>query len=167
MLVHSPPKSGKSRTHRRSPRIRKPRGGGIAQRSESLTAPINVPQSVAAPLPQGGFVLTIGKIPYVDTSSARLTNLQLAFQAQVERWKADTEHYSSVTRMVMHPSYMRIIGMGPAALPLILHEMKDRPDHWLVALNAITGEDPAPDHSTFDEAVLAWLKWGGEHGFLQ
>jgi len=34
------------------------------------------------------------------------------------------------------------------------------------ALNAITGADPAPAGSTFQEAAEAWLKWGMERGYL-
>ncbi len=68
--------------------------------------------------------------------------------------------------MVMHPSYLRIIGMGRDILPLLFKEVDERPDHWLVALNAITGQDPAPIGSTFDEAVAAWLGWGRKYGYL-
>jgi hypothetical protein len=68
--------------------------------------------------------------------------------------------------MIAHPSYLRIIGMGPVILPFLFKELKERPDHWLVALNSITGKDPAPIGSTFDMAVEAWLRWGREHGYL-
>jgi hypothetical protein len=68
--------------------------------------------------------------------------------------------------MTAHPSYRRIMGMGREALPLLLRELSERPDHWLVALNAITGEDPAPEGGTFTEAVHAWLAWGAEKGYL-
>ena len=56
--------------------------------------------------------------------------------------------------------------MGRGALPLLFKELEQRPDHWLVALNAITGQDPAPIDSTFDRAVAAWLDWGRKHGYL-
>ena len=55
--------------------------------------------------------------------------------------------------------------MGPAVLPLILRELKERPDHWFVALNAITGIDAAPPKSTFEEAINAWLDWGINRGY--
>lgn len=93
--------------------------------------------------------------------------LALEFKAHAEKWRKDTQHTSSVTKMITHPSYRRIMGMGRDALPLILRELKDRPDHWLIALNAITGEDPAPADSKFNEAVDAWLAWGEEKGYLQ
>jgi hypothetical protein len=92
-------------------------------------------------------------------------SLESEFQAQAEQWRRETLHTSSLTRMVMHPSYLRIIGMGRGVLPFLFKELSQRPDHWLVALNAITGEDPAPADSTFDEAVTAWLDWGRKHGY--
>jgi hypothetical protein len=86
------------------------------------------------------------------------------FDEQVKRWKDETGHLSSVTRMIAHPSYLRIIGFGRDALPLILRELRERPDHWFVALNAITGEDPAPEGANFREAAAAWIKWGETRG---
>lgn len=93
--------------------------------------------------------------------------LALEFRAHVEKWRKETQHTSSMTKMISHPSYRRIMGMGRDALPLILRELQARPDHWLVALNAITGEDPVPAESKFNEAVEAWLAWGKEKGYLQ
>jgi hypothetical protein len=58
------------------------------------------------------------------------------------------------------------MGMGHDVLPFLFKELSGRPDHWLVALNAITGEDPAPEGSTFNEAVASWLAWATERGYL-
>ena len=69
--------------------------------------------------------------------------------------------------MITHPAYRRITGMGREVLPLLFRELKERPDHWLVALNAITGEDPAPAESSFNEAVDAWLAWGAQKRYLR
>lgn len=66
----------------------------------------------------------------------------------------------------MHPAYQRIIGLGPRAVPLILRELQKTRGHWLWALNAITGEDPAPPAATYSEAVDAWLEWGKENRYL-
>jgi len=99
---------------------------------------------------------------YVKTSNQTETE----FVWHVSKWRRDTRHYSSVTKMVLHPSYLRIIGMGRQILPLLLNELQVRRDHWLIALNAITGEDPAEDDSTFNQAVDAWLKWGRDRGYL-
>jgi len=96
----------------------------------------------------------------------RQHDLESEFKLQADQWRRETLHTSSLTKMVMHPSYLRIIGMGRGVLPLLFKELAERPDHWLVALNAITGQDPAPAESTFDEAVGAWLDWGRRHEYL-
>ena len=46
------------------------------------------------------------------------------FRALADEWERDTCFLSSTTKMVMHPAYQRIIGMGPAAIPLILRKLK-------------------------------------------
>jgi hypothetical protein len=73
---------------------------------------------------------------------------------------------TSVTRMVLHPAYQRIIGMGPAVLPLLLDELDERPDHWFWALNAITGQDPAGPGADLEAARAAWLQRGSDQGYL-
>jgi hypothetical protein len=100
--------------------------------------------------------------PQVYTHTALLEE----FKSHVEKWKRATLQLSSLTKMIAHPSYMRIIGMGPVILPFLFKQLKERPDHWLVALNSITGTDPAPIDSTFEMAVEAWLRWGRERGYL-
>jgi hypothetical protein len=88
------------------------------------------------------------------------------FQVLAAQWRKETLHLSSVSQMSMHPAYQRIIGMGEAVVPLILKEMRQRGGHWLWALHAITGEDPAPQDANFHEAMKSWLRWGQEKGYL-
>lgn len=88
------------------------------------------------------------------------------FCALAAQWRAETKYLSSVSKMVRHPAYQRIISMGWPAVPLILKELQQNSDHWLVALHLITGEDPAPADATFGEAVQAWLQWGRQKGYL-
>jgi hypothetical protein len=88
------------------------------------------------------------------------------FSDLAQRWRRETVAHSVLQKKVLHPAYQRIIGLGPAVVPCILRELREQPAHWFWALNAITGEDPAPAGSTFEEAAQAWLKWGEERGFL-
>ena len=73
-------------------------------------------------------------------SAPQQAELERTFFELANRWRDETALLSSVTRTAMHPAYQRIIGMGPAAVPLILRELEQRPDHWFWALTAITGE---------------------------
>src|SRR5947209_7574030 len=39
-------------------------------------------------------------------------DLERAFQENVEKWKDETGHLSSLTKALSHPSYLRIIGLA-------------------------------------------------------
>jgi hypothetical protein len=104
----------------------------------------------------------------VWTDKSNSTGLsEESFQSLVSKWKKDTQHISSVTKMSQHPAYRQIIAMGFEVLPYLFKELSERPDHWLIALNSITGQDPVATNSTFEQAVEAWLAWGKEQGYLQ
>lgn len=93
-------------------------------------------------------------------TKAANTELEQKFRKLVDEWRKATKHISSVDEMVLHPNYLKIIAMGESAIPLLLRELKERPDHWLVALHVLTDQDPAQPEDTFYEAVQAWLAWG-------
>jgi hypothetical protein len=95
-----------------------------------------------------------------------LAALEALFMKLAARWRTETAFTTSIQRPVLHPAYQQIIGLGPAALSLILWELEARRDHWLWALWAIDREDPASPEATFDEAVDAWLRWGRERRLL-
>lgn len=99
-------------------------------------------------------------------ASPPIVNLAPEFGRLAGQWKKDTRFTSSLNKRSMHPAYQRIIGMGPAALTLIFQDLEETRSHWLWALCAITGNDPAPQNATFDEAVDAWLTWGKSEGYL-
>jgi hypothetical protein len=89
--------------------------------------------------------------PWVETSGLEATFLELAAQ-----WERETGMLSLVQKMVMHPAYQRIIGMGQPVVPLILR-----------ALEAITGANPVlpEQRGRLDEMAAAWLAWGRENGY--
>jgi hypothetical protein len=105
----------------------------------------------------------------MQTSALRLSEAAIAakFTMLVRAWKAERGPQSSITRLSMHPAYQQIIGMGDAAVPLIMRELESIPDHWFWALNAITGADPVPESSrgVMREMVKAWLDWGTQNGY--
>jgi hypothetical protein len=94
-------------------------------------------------------------------------SLEEFFQALVKQWKEERGPSSSTTELATCPSYQRIIGLGPAAVPLLLRELEQAPDHWFWALKAITGHDPVPPASRgkVHEMARAWLEWGRQHGY--
>jgi len=85
-----------------------------------------------------------------------------------EKWEEETAFLSSVSDIAMHPSYQRILGMGPVVIPFILREMGKRPSQWFWALKSISGEDPVPSEQRGNiiEMTMTWLKWGKERGYI-
>ena len=65
-------------------------------------------------------------------------------------------------RKVTHPAYWQIIGLGLETIPILLRELKERPDHWFLALRALTGLNPASpnDAGRLPVRVESWLEWG-------
>jgi hypothetical protein len=115
--------------------------------------------------PGGTYV--IQPIIFLPFRLESIPDLASRFREYTETWRRQTQHLSSVAKMVSHHAYLAIIDMGHDAIPLLLIELRDRPDHWFVALNRITNEDPVPPGSTFGEAVEAWLAWGRKKGYLR
>lgn len=89
------------------------------------------------------------------------------FENLVKVWKKATSRYSIIRQKIIHPAYLRIIGMSEKALPLILEELKQRPSgSWFPALEAITGENAASTAKSIEEAIHDWLNWGKEKQYL-
>ncbi len=93
---------------------------------------------------------------------------QMRFSTLAEAWRRQRGPSSSFSKLVLQPAYQQIIGMGPAAVPLILAELRREPDQWFWALRAITGEDPVPAEHAGDVAAMAddWLSWGAAQGYI-
>jgi hypothetical protein len=92
--------------------------------------------------------------------------IEAHFRELVRQWKEATRFVSSTHVMVSHPAYLAIIGMGKEALPLLLDELRREPDHWFIALEAITGTNPIPPsvRGNVEEMTHAWLAWAEQHG---
>jgi hypothetical protein len=88
----------------------------------------------------------------------------LLFHSLRSQWVNETAHLSSFSSRRKHPAYQRIVDLGPAVVPMLLGELRERPDFWFSALRAITGADPVEDHmrGKFDEMREAWLNWARE-----
>ena len=95
-------------------------------------------------------------------------DIDISFNRLMADWKASRGFSSSARDMCSHPSYLRIIGMGERAVPLILSELRRQPDHWFGALHAITGENPIPDHARgrLDKMAASWVQWGEQNGYI-
>jgi len=102
------------------------------------------------------------------TAKKESASMERKFQLLAKEWRDETSHLSSMTKLVMHPKYQNIIGLGPAVLPILFRELQKNPDHWFWALSAITEEDPTnpEDAGNLRKMSDAWLKWAREKGYL-
>jgi hypothetical protein len=93
---------------------------------------------------------------------ATMPPVERVFRELVRVWKEDTYFISSTTVMLGHWAYQQIIQLGRAVVPLILRELRSRPDFLFAALREITGEDPvrAEDCGKVKAMADAWVKWG-------
>lgn len=103
---------------------------------------------------------------YREPISRQEPSVPERFRSLLQRWREDTAVLSSISQIAMDPSYQQIIGLGPAAVPLILRELEHAPGHWFWALKSITGVDPvAPDQrGRIPQMAAAWLAWAKEQG---
>ena len=90
------------------------------------------------------------------------------FRKLMEEWHKDTEGLALSSRKCSHPAYLKIIGMGKSAIPLILNELAKEPDHWFLALRVLTDANPVREEDAGKMRAMAesWLRWGRERGYL-
>ena len=108
-------------------------------------------------------------VPVEFRTAERNAESESTFRSLAERWYAETAFEGSFTRMVMNMNYLRIISLGEAVVPLILRELQKKPAPWFIALEAITGTNPVPDHFAGDFRAMRdlWLEWGASNNFVQ
>lgn len=102
------------------------------------------------------------------TASSKQTELEATFAKLVKQWREENHGVSSTNQMSMHPAYQQIIGMGEAAIPLLLKELEKKSGQWFWALKSITREDPVPpEHrGRTSEMIKIWLEWGRQKGYI-
>lgn len=93
--------------------------------------------------------------------------LRQEFDELAKQWREETKYSSVAKRIAEHPAYRKIVAMGQTAIPLILADLEQKPDHWFHALREISGVNPVPEESRgkLREMADAWLKWGREQGY--
>ena len=101
------------------------------------------------------------------TYKATATDYVDMFYANLHKWRSETYYLSSAKELQKHPSFRAIVEMGEPVIALILDDLKRRPSLLVLALSAITAENPVPDA---DRGIVramanAWISWGRRNGF--
>ena len=112
-----------------------------------------------------GLKSELGSISCKLQDTAADKKLRERFNNLAETWERETEVASSINDIILHPAHMKIIGMGPIAVPLILERMQQTSGLWFWALKYITDEDPVTEdiRGNIQEMRQAWLDWGQEN----
>src|SRR6266404_32062 len=72
--------------------------------------------------------------PQRSTTTAHVLNIEQIFYGLAEKWKRETGGLSVISRRYAHPSYKALLDLGDQIVPMILRELKERPDWWFDAL---------------------------------
>ncbi len=104
----------------------------------------------------------------VSRQTAYSEQIKRKFEKLRDQWRSETCLLSSIHEASKHSAYQEIIRMGEEVIPLLLSELKIRPDHWLVALTEITHESPIhPEHrGNLKKMTEDWLAWARSKGYL-
>jgi len=94
-------------------------------------------------------------------------DLERTFNRLVQSVLSETRSESSTQRIVMHPAYQQIIGLGQPVVPLLLREVERKSGRWFWALKSIAREDPVPmgDRGRTQKMIEAWVSWGQQKGY--
>ena len=90
---------------------------------------------------------------------------QEKFASLAAKFKEDTAHLSFTS--VEHPAHREIVSHGYAALPHIFDALREKPDHWFIALHLITGHSPIKEEhrGRIKEMTQDWLEWADQNGY--
>ena len=92
------------------------------------------------------------------------------FLELADRWKRDTLMESSMSRILSHEAYLGIIGqVGKPAIRFMLEDLRQEPNFWFEALQALTGEWPVPagNEGDIERMSEAWLDWGRRNRYIR
>ncbi len=94
------------------------------------------------------------------------------FREQADKWARETQHLSSPTQRIMHPSYQAILGMGQdhkqEIIRFLLLDLKQHRRAWFWALSYLAQDNPISqkDAGKMDKMIKAWVDWGKKKGLL-
>jgi len=104
--------------------------------------------------------------------AATVGTLEQRFHEQADKWSKETQHLSSPSQIMMHPSYQAMLGMAQEnpsqMITLMLRDLIDNRRPWFWALSYLTKENPIrqSDAGKLDKMIQAWAEWGKRRGIL-
>lgn len=95
-------------------------------------------------------------------------DLEEQFEALFQLWWAETAMFSGGKIITENAHYLKIIGLGKSAIPLILKKLQAHPCLLFSALRKITKQNPVPaEHAGHIQAMTEdWLNWGRQNRYI-
>lgn len=86
---------------------------------------------------------------------------EIEFYKLAQQWAKEAKGQSSMSQ-ALTPTYLKILTLGKEITPLILKELKERPNFWFLALRTLNDENPVPKEHMGNVLKMreAWLTWG-------
>lgn len=79
-------------------------------------------------------------VPVVKVpDSANVEAVETRFRKLAAVWEAETMFLSDAHRIIAHPAFQEIIGMGETVIPFMLRDLETKAHQWVWALPRITG----------------------------
>jgi hypothetical protein len=96
-------------------------------------------------------------------------DVEAEFRRLAEWWNQETKYLSDLNKMFAHPAYRQIVALGPPVIPILLRELRDKPDWWVGALRELTGAHPIPQEHAgrLKDMAADWVAWGRQNGYLE
>ncbi len=109
---------------------------------------------------------TIPVKPIAAPDPTPAETVEQRFRRLAAVWEAETLYLSDAGRIISHPAFQEIIGLGEAVVPLMLRDLERQPHQWVWALPRITGTNPVPaeDAGNIRKMSEAWVRWGKAQG---
>lgn len=109
------------------------------------------------------------EVSLMFTSNGTITvSLRDNFRERAEDWRQATGHLSAPSRIYSHPTYHRLVALGPRIIAPILEDVRDGAKcDWYSALRTLTGDDPVTDAERGDVYRMdaSWLRWGRDNSY--
>jgi hypothetical protein len=95
----------------------------------------------------------------------KFNSIENKFKKLSKEWKEETDGYSTSFHKSINSKYLQIIALGKPVLPFIFNDLKKEPNHWFIALKAITSINPVPpEHmGNIKKMTFDWLDWAEQN----
>ena len=134
------------------------------------TLPIQAPMVSTAGFGRGAEIVIEQSYTAFNAFTSAITTeaLKQRFNRLRDAWREESFFSSKHGAMLSSSAYLSIIAMGKDALPFIFNEMRQQPEHWFIALNAITGINPVKKENRGDINAMTqdWLNWAVQHRYV-